>query len=145
MEKLPDLFLVLLAQSIASVDASISGFETLSGMEIIGSKRVVVANANGAGKLIVVDLSVASEATVVQTLGLETPLRPITTLVVDVEAQFAYATVGDCADGTDGGFVAVRLAPSLAQVFNLASFLVLFFVVVVAFVFIYLNGNCFLY
>jgi hypothetical protein len=83
------------------------------------SKRVVIGNANGPARIAILDLSQPNQATVEQQLTLSVgPLSPITSLRIDAEARYAYATLGTCDERGGVAFAAIRLVPSLTEVWK---------------------------
>eukprot|EP00300_Choanocystis_sp_HF-7_P030505 c39355_g1_i1.p1 GENE.c39355_g1_i1~~c39355_g1_i1.p1 ORF type:complete len:1267 (+),score=297.66 c39355_g1_i1:37-3837(+) len=89
-------------------------FELFSGIAAdSASQSVMVANALGDGRAMIVDLSGEFPA-VQSTLRLKS-FSPITALAVDSAARYAYAVVGACVSGSSIQVVPIRLAPSLAQ------------------------------
>eukprot|EP00299_Pterocystis_sp_00344_P019726 c9758_g1_i1.p1 GENE.c9758_g1_i1~~c9758_g1_i1.p1 ORF type:complete len:1216 (+),score=295.48 c9758_g1_i1:19-3666(+) len=104
-------------ESANPLTSVLPGFETLSGMAADpNTKRVVTANGNGVGHIVLLDLSQSGQAIVEQELSLASlDLPPITTFTVDTLSRYAYATIGSCATEKDVATVAIRLAPTLTQ------------------------------
>eukprot|EP00298_Acanthocystis_sp_HF-20_P013188 c20248_g1_i1.p1 GENE.c20248_g1_i1~~c20248_g1_i1.p1 ORF type:complete len:1293 (+),score=607.66 c20248_g1_i1:36-3914(+) len=99
-----------------SLTAVLPSFSAISGASALPeTKQVILTNANGAGVVTLVDLSQNRSVSIVASVALDTTkISPITSLVVDSEANYAYVTVGNCNDG-GLALVGVRLVPTLTQ------------------------------